>query len=424
MTETLASEPAVDASPPVPSDGAWEGVLVVEGSPTGDGRQFSEGALTWAELPLPLKWQEREADGHDGAVIVGRIDAIERQGHQLIGRGVFDLDGENGREAHRLVSGRFLRGVSIAPDDISDADVELIFPEGAEMAEGVEGLFGPPPELVVFHAGRVRSATLCAEAAFVEAEVRLTSEAPQAVAAAAVPSLDAYRPPAEWFTDPGLTQPAGITVTDDGRVFGHAATFDSCHIGFGEVECVSPPQEADHPYFLTGEVVCADGSRVPVGQVTLGTGHAPLSNGARAAAEHYDDTGVAVADVTVGNDPHGIWVAGALRPGTDEARIHELRASGQLSGDWRRIGGQLRLVALLAVNVPGFPVPRVRARVASGDPMALVAAGRVPAAEGTPPADPPGPSLRPIADRIALAIGRDRDSRRAELVERVHAGVK
>jgi len=74
MTETLASEPAVDASPPVPSDGAWEGVLVVEGSPTGDGRQFSEGALTWAELPLPLKWQEREADGHDGAVIVGRTN--------------------------------------------------------------------------------------------------------------------------------------------------------------------------------------------------------------------------------------------------------------------------------------------------------------------------------------------------------------
>ncbi|MCI4354550.1 MAG: hypothetical protein L3K06_04215, partial [Thermoplasmata archaeon] len=43
--------------------------------------------------------------------------------------------------------------------------------------------------------------------------------------------------------------------------------------------------------------------------------------------------------------------------------------------------GNLELVALLAVNVPGFPVPRARALVASGDAeperLALVAAGIV-----------------------------------------------
>jgi hypothetical protein len=55
--------------------------------------------------------------------------------------------------------------------------------------------------------------------------------------------------------------------------------------------------------------------------------------------------------------------------------VHELRASGKVSGDWRRIGGQLRLVGLLAVNVPGFPIPRPQARVASGAPLALLAAG-------------------------------------------------
>jgi hypothetical protein len=108
----------------------------------------------------------------------------------------------------------------------------------------------------------------------------------------------------------------------------------------------------------------------------VGTGHAPLHYGASPAAEHYDNTGAAVADVAVGNDQHGIWVAGSIRPGADPLRVYELQAAGQVSGDWRRIGGQLRLVGLLAVNVPGFPVPKMRARVASGQPQALVAAGR------------------------------------------------
>jgi hypothetical protein len=98
--------------------------------------------------------------------------------------------------------------------------------------------------------------------------------------------------------------------------------------------------------------------------------------GASPAAEHYDNTGAAVADVAVGNDAHGIWVAGAVRPGADPLKVYELQAAGQVSGDWRRIGGELRLVGLLAVNVPGFPVPKMRARVASGEPQALVAAGR------------------------------------------------
>jgi hypothetical protein len=56
-------------------------------------------------------------------------------------------------------------------------------------------------------------------------------------------------------------------------------------------------------------------------------------------------------------------------------RVRELRGAA-LSGDWRSISGALELLGLLAVNVPGFPVPRALA--ASGDdgqPLALVAAG-------------------------------------------------
>lgn len=186
-------------------------------------------------------------------------------------------------------------------------------------------------------------------------------------------SLNEKRPPREWFEDPQLKVPVGITITDEGRIYGHAAQWGECHIGFEDV-CVQPPVEDSHPYFMTGEVITSDGSRVAVGQITVATGHAPLNMRASKAAEHYDNTGSVVADVVVGNDEVGIWVAGAIRPHAEMARVHDLRASGRVSGDWRRIGGELRMVGLLGVNVPGFAL-RTRARVASGVPQALVAAG-------------------------------------------------
>jgi hypothetical protein len=122
---------------------------------------------------------------------------------------------------------------------------------------------------------------------------------------------------------------------------------------------------------------------VPVGQLTLGTGHAPADLGARPAAVHYDHSGYAVADVTAGADEHGIWVAGALCPDVDELTVRRLRASA-LSGDWRRIAGQLRLVAALVVNVPGFPIPRTKTRSQDGAQTALVAAGIVTNVEPRP----------------------------------------
>jgi hypothetical protein len=115
---------------------------------------------------------------------------------------------------------------------------------------------------------------------------------------------------------------------------------------------------------------------VPVGRLTLGTGHADLSMSAAAASEHYDNTGVAIADVAAGEDEHGIWLAGALRPGATDEQIRALRASPP-SGDWRPINGALEMVGVLCVNVPGFPIPRPRARVAAGIPQAIVAAGAV-----------------------------------------------
>src|SRR5699024_2335066 len=47
-------------------------------------------------------------------------------------------------------------------------------------------------------------------------------------------------PPRDWFSDPQLTEPAPIVVQADGRVFGHLATWDSCHIAHPDF-CTSPP---------------------------------------------------------------------------------------------------------------------------------------------------------------------------------------
>ena len=183
-----------------------------------------------------------------------------------------------------------------------------------------------------------------------------------------------WRPPAAWFRNPDLTKPTGLTVTEDGRVYGHLASWNVCHTGIGN-QCVTAPHSmTDYRYFKVGTVVTEDGQNLAVGKITLGGGHASPQYGIRPALEHYDNAGAAVAAVSVGEDGHGIWVAGALVPGVDDTRVAQLRLS-PLSGDWRRVDGNLELIAALAVNTPGFPV--LRASATSDEPEVLLAAGVV-----------------------------------------------
>lgn len=186
------------------------------------------------------------------------------------------------------------------------------------------------------------------------------------ITAAAIP----VKPPAEWFVDPELDEPTPLTVTPDGAVFGHIALFDTCHIGFPG-SCVRPPKNATYNYFHTGEIEASEGECVTVGHLTFNTGHADLAASPAQAASHYDHTGTVAADVRAGEDKFGVWVAGALRPSLSDEDIRVFRAA-PISGDWRRIAGRLELVAALSVNTPGFPVPRTRVLVASGEPGAMI----------------------------------------------------
>lgn len=214
-------------------------------------------------------------------------------------------------------------------------------------------------------------------------------------------------PPKEWFEDPKLAGPTPLHISDDGRVYGHVAVWDTCHVGIGS-SCVKPPKtQTGYAYFHTGETVTADGSRLPTGRLTYGKGgHAGPNLGYRAAAEHYDQTSHVGAYVRAGEDAHGIWVAGTVAPEADEEALRTMRAN-PLSGDWRRVGGNLEMVAALHVPTAGFPIPRMLAASLDGGildaaedldgALSLVAAGALPRVTD----DTDGP-LTAALDPIAL----------------------
>lgn len=192
-----------------------------------------------------------------------------------------------------------------------------------------------------------------------------------------------WRPPVEHFTNPHLVEPTKLTVTADGRVYGHLATWDQPHIGY-DGKLVYPPRNADgsYGYFRQSQVVTADGSVVPVGIITMNTGHADEMLSADAASAHYDNTGTMVAACNVGEDAIGIWLAGSMLPDVSP----ELRTRfslARVSGDWRqpKPGSSLELIAALSVPNPGFPV-RQSDQLLASDRLTLAASGRVVAAEG------------------------------------------
>lgn len=189
-----------------------------------------------------------------------------------------------------------------------------------------------------------------------------------ALVAAAAP----VAPPASWFADPHLACPTRMTVTPEGRVFGHLAQWRVCHVGVGNACVMAPHSRANYDLFKVGQLILDNGSQIPVGKITLGTGHANAQYGVMPSREHYDNTGWTAAVVNVGEDKYGIWVSGALASGMSPERVVELRAAA-LSGDWRRVNGNLELIAALAVNSPGFPIYQEN----NGRAFSLVSVGMV-----------------------------------------------
>ena len=188
-------------------------------------------------------------------------------------------------------------------------------------------------------------------------------------------------PPAAWFQNPKLGAKTPLTITPDGQVFGHIAAWGECHRDFASRnECVlAPRSKQEYAPFHLGTVYTAEGDPVRVGKIVMDTRHADIGLGYNAAAVHYDHTGDEVAVVRAGEDEYGIWVAGAVVPEASPAKVAKLRRS-PISGDWRRVDGNLELTAALAVNVPAFPVYAME----DGEQMSLVAAGTLEPEEDIP----------------------------------------
>lgn len=431
-------EPTLTAAASTVADGipVTFPVIMVEGLETSDGRYIEPGALGHRALPLPILAQTRNpegGDGHAGAEVIGRLDTLERvAGPEVIsketgqpfdegvwvwrGTGVIDPEAAGTKLAQK----GYLTGNSA---DLSDVEAEFVWGEDDD-----EDMFAGPEQIRLTQ-GKIAATTLVPIPAFAEAFIQI--DGVDVVAADDLPAdaiaASAWRAPgvgddclpcaahdaallasippgslpnAETFRDPGLIRPTALTVVENaGRleVYGHLATWDTCHTGFAG-RCVTAPRSAsDYSYFHVGALMVQDGEEVwdqPVGHITMGEGgHADVGMSAKDAAAHYDNVNTVVADISVGEDAHGIWFHGLVRASATPEQVHALRAA-PLSGDWRSFGQGLELVAALAVNTPGFPVPR--ARVASAAPVALVAAGVL------QPSKADGVNL-PAADVLELA---------------------
>lgn len=422
--------PEADAEPPKLDENSGIAVtfpvIIVEGLETSDGRFIEPGALSHRALPLPILAQTRNpegGDGHAGADVIGRLDTLERvDGSEItdketgkpfpegvfVWRGTGFIDPE--AAGTKLAQKGYLTGNSA---DLSDVEAEFLFDE-SEDGEGVQQ--------IRMTSGKIAATTLVPIPAFAQAYVQIDGQivepAEDALAASASPAWVAAEvgddcflcaagipegfavqrvteivagaaptpllPPAHAFADPVLGGPTPLTLDDNSvpgfvEVYGHLATWGTCHTGFAG-QCVTPPRSRqDYGYFNVGAVRTRDVDEVKVvaaGHITMGEGgHAGIKMSATDAAAFYDNINTVVADVTAGEDKFGIWVHGVVRLSATPEQVEALRAA-PLSGDWRTIDGSLELVAALAVNSGGFPIPR--ARVASGVPMALVAAGAVP----------------------------------------------
>jgi hypothetical protein len=348
-------------------NGATKFVMVIakEGVRTVDGREFAAGSIDWREPPLPLM-MIRENDptgrgGHKGSSAIGMISKIWRedddQGNGTIyGEGYFSSD-EAGDTARQLIAEGTISGVSA---DVGGAVVE-------ELEASDE--FGMRR---IIRRGSIVAVTALPIPAFDDTKVSVVSEGEEAPLIAS--ASESWAPKAEWFANPNFTEPTPITITPEGRVFGHAALWGTCHVGYKD-RCVTPPRSAsNYQYFNTGQVLTADGQTVNVGRLTAGTGHASIEFAAQPAVEHYDNTGWQGAYIHAGEDEHGVWFAGSVSPQATPEQIATLRAS-MVSGDWRRINNSLELVGVLAVNTPGFPVPRARAGLVAGAQVSLIASG-------------------------------------------------
>lgn len=407
----------------------WTGRLVPIGEASGDRRIFKAGGeFSFRTFPLPLMHQRQTSGGHDESVTVGAIRSAEVREDGIYAEGVL-FDTPEAHEAAAMLD----EGVTRPSIDWCDESWELVGADGQPVDP--ETLTPENIDDVLYQVTgmTMMAATLVSKPAFDGTYVQLDSTAAadsdddetdsetdsdetddeDAVALAA--SLLAAGGPgmpvfdADAFADPQLTEVTGIHATSDGRVVGHVATWNQCHVGVGNACVVAPRSKTGYALFHVSEVDTTDGP-LAVGRLTVGAGHADPKAGVVPAREHYDNAASCWALGRVYEDDHGIAFAGVVHPDATTRQIMD-GTSAPLSGDWRRHGGNLELVAALTVNTPGFPVVRGAADERGRD-LSLVAAGVVPV--GNDEGDAPLAHIVATAAKAAVAEYADQQRREAK----------
>jgi hypothetical protein len=376
-------------------------MLAPIGLSTGDGRRFADGGITLADVPFAFEWVRSREGGHDGAVSVGTVKeaAVLTVKDALAGEWVSpeNAKGLDPKMSAVWAKGELHDGVSredmpTLAEDVATAmhlmsegtlgpSVDLDSFEGVPVLAGTDEVVNwemiedyyaehgeePKIELLVTE-GRVRAATLVSIPAFAETsrplELVENNEATDESELALVASVAApARPEVGAFALPALTGPTPITWDwATGRVFGHIATWKTCHVGYADV-CVTAPKDESGGYAAFNRFpVETDDGTVWAGRITVGGRHAGLSLNASATTAVYDQKAVA-AHVRAYEDEFGIVVAGVIELPEDSPQRAALDRR-KVSGDWRETAAGLSLVEVLALSPgprahaePGFPIP-------------------------------------------------------------------
>ncbi|UVK59486.1 capsid maturation protease [Mycobacterium phage Austelle] len=394
------------------------------GIETSDGRMLAKDIeFSVRTPPLPMMWTKQTGYGHEDAFTVGVIESARVDGDTIRGSGYW-LNTTEADEAFNEASHK----VSRPSVDLARTEWKLTDEDGNEITE--EQWWDMPIDAKVIQtitAAELIGTTMVATPAFGDTMIEFTGERESRDAALVASAAEAFRPrvyAASMFADPQLSGPTLPTMDPEtGHMFGHLACFGACHRSIQSECVVAPRSRTGYSMFHTSPAVrLDDGTSLPVGRLTVGSGHAPDHVSGQVAAAHYDTAGTCFALVRVGEDKHGIWFSGVAAPWATPEQI-EMGLSAPLSGDWRDFGQGLELVAALAVNTPGFAV---RGREGDqGQPLALVASlGPNPRGAATRGGN--ALSANAIADIVSKAVTtalaqRDTDAELATLLAKADA---
>lgn len=331
---------------------------------TGDHRYLTGEGGGVRHMPEQIRFQPAVSYGHEGAVPSGTLFEVvlDTDTGEFSGRG-FLLNDENGRRHARMIAtqAQDRNSVDLADvsaryeEDMDTGDWRINFtkwnlaattgvgtPAFAEAYAEVDPL--SDEELMASIIGDDPMEELVASCEIWDVRDIAGAPEPEIVADGAIKFDFAD------FYMPEMSPPQKIVVTEDGRVYGHLAEWNSCHDGI-EGQCVMPPRPRDGYGSFNQAGPLTERGQVQTGPIFFLGGHPEGGLKGKTISEAYGGVENAWADVRVIEGVHGPWLSGRVRPGMSQEALHVARCS-RISGHW--VGD--RLVGVVSVNVPGFNV--------------------------------------------------------------------